>query len=129
MPGLAAEDVLALLQSRKKLDSVVPLEEDDTRAGSSTSGDTDAEGKPVAGEESGGIINRSKRWAKGPNPNANAAIQQDAYGASWQLQYTTLLRRALKVRRFEALSIQDLAQFVCIAVLGGMAYSLSASSC
>ena len=41
------------------------------------------------------------------------------YGASWAMQYVTLFRRAIKVRRFEALSIQDLAQTVCVSVLGG----------
>lgn len=106
---------LALTQSRKKIDTVVPLEdEDNARTSTSTSEvGSEAGGKPAAQE------GWSKRWAKGPSPNANQAISQEAYGASWQMQYVTLLRRALKVRRFEALSIQDLAQAVAVAVLGG----------
>ena len=64
-----------------------------------------------------------KRTSKDPEEGnkavGTAAIAKDAYGAPWLLQYTTLFRRALKVRRFEALSLQDFAQCVCVSVLSG----------
>lgn len=35
-------------------------------------------------------------------------------------QFTTLFVRAIRVRRFETLSQQDLAQFLCVAAVCGM---------
>lgn len=56
---------------------------------------------------------------EGNKPLGTVAITKDAYGSPWLLQYTVLFRRALKVRRFEALSLQDFAQCICVAVLSG----------
>lgn len=55
---------------------------------------------------------------EGNHPTVVAGAS-DGYGASWLMQYTVLFRRALKVRRFEALSLQDLAQCICVSVLSG----------
>jgi ABC-type multidrug transport system ATPase subunit len=44
---------------------------------------------------------------------------KERYGASYIAQYQILLRRALKVRRFEALSLQDIVQFILVSVLAG----------
>lgn len=72
---------------------------------------------------SGSSMDQGKRARPGKEfegPYGTAALAQDGYGASWLLQYTVLFRRALKVRRFEALSLQDLAQCVVVAVLSGV---------
>ncbi|KAL4855816.1 ABC transporter G family member 22 [Chlorella vulgaris] len=42
------------------------------------------------------------------------------WGASYWTQFTTLFVRAIRVRRFETLSQQDLAQFLCVAAVCGM---------
>ena len=97
-----------LMQSRKNLATHSSLDEEVVSRGS-----LDSAAEPPADGQ------WSKRWTKGPSPSGNAMIAQESYGASWPLQFTTLLRRALKVRRFEALSIQDMAQAVALAVLGG----------
>ena len=36
------------------------------------------------------------------------------------MQFTTLFVRALRVRRFESLSVQDLCQFLIVALICGM---------
>ena len=95
-----------LLQSRKHLQAMAGSLDDDSPPSSSDS-------FAVEDVETG-----RKRASGGPVPD-NAAIARDAYGASWPQQYSILLRRALKVRRFEALSIQDLVQCVCVSVLSG----------
>lgn len=102
------------LQSHKKLPSVTSQGEE---SGSSSGGTSMDDPEAVAADKQSRPW--SKRWAKGPSPNANAMIAKEAYGASWGLQYVTLLRRALKVRRFEALSVQDMTQAIAVAVLAG----------
>lgn len=45
-------------------------------------------------------------------------------GASWIGQYCILVQRAIKVRRFEALALQDLSQCLAIAILAGILFLL-----
>lgn len=101
-----------MVQSRKMLNSQVFDTTDDLL--NSSSEDSASDG--------------AKKGNKDPEernrPAGTAAIASEGYGASWPLQYTTLFRRALKVRRFEALSLQDLAQCVCVAVLSGLPFHL-----
>ena len=96
-----------MLQSRKVLDSAM-----DTSSSSASSDDielrkTTPPGGFLPGQMSAEMVAAAKKKDK-------------AYGASWPMQYVTLFRRAIKVRRFEALSVQDLAQTLCVSVLGGM---------
>ena len=53
------------------------------------------------------------------------AAQEKAYGASWFMQFQILFRRAIKVRRFEALALQDLSQALSISILAGSYPALS----
>lgn len=95
------------LQSRKQLESQVFDTHDDLLNSSSEDSSPEA-------------IKRGNKDPEERNrPAGTATIASEGYGASWPLQYTTLFRRALKVRRFEALSLQDFAQCVCVAVLSG----------
>ncbi|EFN53135.1 hypothetical protein CHLNCDRAFT_32365 [Chlorella variabilis] len=51
---------------------------------------------------------------------AASAPGASRWGASYWTQFTTLFIRAVRVRRFETLSQQDLAQFLCVAAVCGM---------
>ena len=95
------------LQSRKHLQAIAGSLDDDSPPSSSDSFVVE-DVETGKGRRSGGGV-----------PD-NAAIARDGYGASWPQQYSILLRRALKVRRFEALSIQDMVQCVCVSVLSGL---------
>ena len=69
-------------------------------------------------------------WGVAPAAEASpeAGKNDRGYGASWTMQYITLFRRAIKVRRFEALSIQDLTQIVVVGVLAGGYHDLCFTS-
>lgn len=54
----------------------------------------------------------------------NGQDSKKEYGSSWTMQYVILFRRAIKVRRFEALAIQDLVQFVGLGILAGALFTL-----
>lgn len=94
------------LQSRKQLD---------------TGGYTEVESITSRSSDDSLSENPTKRVGKDPEERSHTATGSigKGYGASWLLQYTTLFRRSLKVRRFEALSLQDFAQCICVAVLSG----------
>ena len=48
-----------------------------------------------------------------------APLDKHRWAAPWTSQYKTLLHRAVKTRRFEALSTRDFIQFVVVGVLAG----------
>lgn len=102
---VAYQHLLSVLQSRKQLEARVY---DTADSLSSSRGSESSDSKPPARDPE-----------EGYRPSGTTVVSKDAYGSPWLLQYTTLFRRALKVRRFEALSLQDFAQCICVAVLSG----------
>ena len=88
------------LQSRKKLTSGKPSFDLDTPSTSASEEDVE--------------LGKSDKGFK-----MTDIAPKERYGASYVAQYQILLRRALKVRRFEALSLQDIVQFVVVSILAG----------
>ena len=57
--------------------------------------------------------------ATGAPGATGAPLDKHRWAAPWASQYKTLLHRAVKTRRFEALSTRDFIQFVVVGVLAG----------
>mmetsp|Transcript_39200 Transcript_39200/g.92898 ORF Transcript_39200/g.92898 Transcript_39200/m.92898 type:complete len:734 (+) Transcript_39200:104-2305(+) len=53
---------------------------------------------------------------------ADTAESEREWGAPWATQFSVLLLRAMKVRRFETLSSQKVLQIVLVAVIAGMIF-------
>lgn len=63
-----------------------------------------------------GTVPESHALASGAT---GAPLDKHRWAAPWASQYRTLLHRAVKTRRFEALSTRDFIQFVVVGVLAG----------
>ena len=61
----------------------------------------------------------SRSLATGAPGATGAPLDKHRWAAPWASQYKTLLHRAVKTRRFEALSTRDFIQFVVVGVLAG----------
>ena len=56
-----------------------------------------------------------KKGNKGADKDAAVTfLAQERWGASYYTQYRVLLSRAIRVRRFQAFSVQDISQFLII---------------
>ena len=63
-------------------------------------------------------------WQRGKHQHAAEAQRQEGAGPRWGAPYWTqvsiLFLRAVKTRRFESLSTQDIVQFVIVGALSGV---------
>ena len=125
-PAVVGQGAWAAMQSRRSLSDTLPA--DVFRAGLGGTGDgagpmppTDAgPGGAANGAAKAGPATPAATTTLAPAPPSAPLAKADRWGASYATQLSILFARAVKTRRFEAMSGQDFAQFIVVGALAGL---------
>ena len=120
-PAVVGQDAWAAMQARRSLSDTLPADVFGGPAVAVGKGVSAMPPTDVGPGAANGASTTTDGVAKAqPAPTPAPFAKADRWGASYGAQMSILFARAVKTRRFEAMSGQDFAQFIVVGALAGL---------